>query len=129
MPSLTFLGTSSNVNNNQCNTSPLSTTINISSNGLNSTKLASSSLSSVHANNNNNNNNNHNVSSRNTFQVYNPSQNSNFVTLNENGLLETSKANNDLIQSDIKKHIYLRNLCPSDIDELKALCAEWFPVE
>lgn len=30
---------------------------------------------------------------------------------------------------DIKKDIYLRNLCPGDINELKTLCTEWFPVE
>ncbi len=30
---------------------------------------------------------------------------------------------------DINSEISLRNLCPSDISELKKLCADWFPVE
>ncbi len=30
---------------------------------------------------------------------------------------------------DMKNEIQLRNLCPDDIEELKKLCAEWFPVE
>ena len=31
--------------------------------------------------------------------------------------------------SEIRSSIEFRNLCSSDISELKQLCAEWFPVE
>ncbi len=31
--------------------------------------------------------------------------------------------------NDIKNEITMRNLCPTDISDLKTLCTEWFPVE
>lgn len=33
------------------------------------------------------------------------------------------------LSDDVKNETSLRSLCPDDINELKKLCSEWFPVE
>jgi hypothetical protein len=57
--------------------------------------------------------------------------NSNSTTLNLSraNFASCHIGNSSRVDDDIKKYIYLRNLCPNDITELKSLCAEWFPVE
>ena len=69
----------------------------------------------------NNNNNNNNIVLIDNTNIYSPVNYSASITLNKSFKIEQDE--------QIKNEIELRNLCSSDIPELKTLCAEWFPVE
>jgi hypothetical protein len=104
----------SSSNSNNINANPALASVNSSSINNNSSTLA----------NNNNNNSSGNLVSVNGSKP-------------KTSLKEDLNNNNTTIDSeitisssfDINNDIELRFLRPSDIDELKQLCAEWFPVK
>ena len=74
------------------------------------------------------------VINNNTKKIANNNNNTNPVNNNNcknvNPEFKADKLQNSNIEfKDIKNEISMRNLCPSDIIDLKELCADWFPVE
>jgi hypothetical protein len=88
-----------------------------------------------------NNSSTTNANSSNLVKSNNSNSSGNLATVNaskaKSNLIEDLNNNNTTINSevtisssfDINNDIELRFLRPSDIDELKQLCAEWFPVK
>jgi hypothetical protein len=88
---------------------------------INNNNNANSNSIDINCINNNNNNNNNNIVLIDNTNIYSPVNYSASITLNKSFKIEQDE--------QIKNEIELRNLCSSDIPELKTLCAEWFPVE
>jgi hypothetical protein len=89
----------------------------------------SANISNYTAITNNNKKFNNPTSVNNTINSNNPCKNPTSPQVISSD--KVSNINNDISPefNNIKNEIVLRNLCPTDIFDLKELCAEWFPVE